>query len=81
MDAGESSSRLRSSSEVVIANIKLVLDSLVGKNPYRVLGVYGNATSKGCKRTSRELLLLRKWGAQRSFIQISKSPFEFLFSD
>lgn len=81
MDAGESSSRLRSSSEVVIANIKLVLDSLVGKNPYRVLGVYGNATSREVQKNLSRMAAFAKVGRTEDFIQISKSPFEFLFSD
>ena len=67
MDAGESSSRLRSSSEVVIANIKLVLDSLVGKNPYRVLGVYGNATSKEVQKNLSRIAAFAKVGRTEEF--------------
>ena len=67
MDAGESSSRLRSSSEVVMANIKLVLDSLVGKNPYRVLGVYGNATSKEVQKNLSRIAAFAKVGRTEEF--------------
>ena len=67
MDAGESSSRLRSSSEVVIANIKLVLDSLVGKNPYRILGVYANATSKEVQKNLSRIAAFAKVGRSEGF--------------
>ena len=67
MDAGESSSRLRSSSEVVVANIKLVLNSLVGKNPYRVLGVYGNATSKEMQKNLSRIAAFAKVGRTEEF--------------
>ena len=67
MNAGESSSRLRSSSEVVVANIKLVLNSLVGKNPYRVLGVYGNATSKEMQKNLSRIAAFAKVGRTEEF--------------
>ena len=79
MDAGESSSRLRSSSEVVIANIKLVLDSLVGKNPYRVLGVYGNATSKEVQKNLSRIAAFAKVGRTEEFYTDFKVAFRVSF--
>ena len=79
MDAGELSSRLRSSSEVVIANIKLVLDSLVGKNPYRVLGVYGNATSKEVQKNLSRIAAFAKVGRTEEFYTDFKVAFRVSF--
>ena len=79
MDAGESSSRLRSSSEVVIANIKLVLDSLVGKNPYRVMGVYGNATSKEVQKNLSRIAAFAKVGRTEEFYTDFKVAFRVSF--
>ena len=79
MDGGESSSRLRSSSEVVIANIKLVLDSLVGKNPYRVLGVYGNATSKEVQKNLSRIAAFAKVGRTEEFYTDFKVAFRVSF--
>ena len=79
MDAGESSSRLRSSSEVVIANIKLVLDSLVGKNPYRVLGVYGNATSREVQKNLSRMAAFAKVGRTEEFYTDFKVAFRVSF--
>ena len=79
MDAGELSSRLRSSSEVVIANIKLVLDSLVGKNPYRVMGVYGNATSKEVQKNLSRIAAFAKVGRTEEFYTDFKVAFRVSF--
>ena len=68
MDAGEKHLRpLVVRVKVVVANIKLVLDSLVGKNPYRVLGVYGNATSREVQKNLSRMAAFAKVGRTEEF--------------
>ena len=62
-----------------MANIKLVLDSLVGKNPYRVLGVYGNATSKEVQKNLSRIAAFAKVGRTEEFYTDFKVAFRVSF--
>ena len=62
-----------------MANIKLVLDSLVGKNPYRVMGVYGNATSKEVQKNLSRIAAFAKVGRTEEFYTDFKVAFRVSF--
>ena len=80
MDAGEKHLRpLVVRVKVVVANIKLVLDSLVGKNPYRVLGVYGNATSREVQKNLSRMAAFAKVGRTEEFYTDFKVAFRVSF--
>ena len=66
MDAG-SSSNAYSLSQATQDNIKVVLGSLVGKNPYRILGVYANATSKEVQKNLSRIAAFAKVGRSEGF--------------
>ena len=66
MDAG-SSSNAYSLSQATQDNMKVVLGSLVGKNPYRILGVYANATSKEMQKNLSRIAAFAKVGRSEGF--------------
>ena len=66
MDAG-SSSNVYSLSQATQDNMKVVLGSLVGKNPYRILGVYANATSKEMQKNLSRISAFAKVGRSEGF--------------
>jgi len=66
MDAG-SSSNAYSLSQATQDNMKVVLGSLVGKNPYRILGVYANATSKEMQKNLSRISAFAKVGRSEGF--------------
>ena len=66
MDAG-SSSNAYSLSQATQDNMKVVLGSLVGKNPYRILGVYANATSKEVQKNLSRIAAFAKVGRSEGF--------------
>ena len=66
MDAG-SSSNAYSLSQSTQDNMKVVLGSLVGKNPYRILGVYANATSKEMQKNLSRISAFAKVGRSEGF--------------
>ena len=66
MDAG-SSSNAYSLSQATQDNMKVVLGSLVGKNPYRILGVYANATSKEVQKNLSRISAFAKVGRSEGF--------------
>ena len=66
MDAG-SSSNAHSLSQATQDNMKVVLGSLVGKNPYRILGVYANATSKEMQKNLSRISAFAKVGRSEGF--------------
>ena len=47
--------------------MKVVLGSLVGKNPYRILGVYANATSKEMQKNLSRISAFAKVGRSEGF--------------
>ena len=47
--------------------MKVVLGSLVGKNPYRILGVYANATSKEMQKNLSRIAAFAKVGRSEGF--------------
>ena len=47
--------------------MKVVLGSLVGKNPYRILGVYANATSKEVQKNLSRISAFAKVGRSEGF--------------
>ena len=78
MDAG-SSSNVYSLSQATQDNMKVVLGSLVGKNPYRVLGVYGNATSKEVQKNLSRIAAFAKVGRTEEFYTDFKVAFRVSF--
>ena len=66
MDAG-SSSNAYSLSQATQDNMKVVLGSLVGKSPYRILGVYANATSKEMQKNLSRISAFAKVGRSEGF--------------
>ena len=59
--------------------MKVVLGSLVGKNPYRILGVYANATSKEMQKNLSRIAAFAKVGRTEEFYTDFKVAFRVSF--